>query len=303
MNSEFVTIAPAIDAFTSMYSPAPSAASAITSSVRLPSVAFSSPPIVSPVLAATDSVAMLSSAASGTIARIERKKSAVCASGRSRSAASTIGTKTSSQSSGVRRIAASSCIEVSPGRNALRAYAPASTPARSSFLVALTGSGARALVSRRASRRTERAYDHAQTIPAALPRARHRRGARAIANRLERTVPAASRNGQSLLRRHRAAGLVLDRNARGQHPRQQRLREHRAVPREERRIARLQVHRHQDPARQSCARRSHGRRRARQEAHRRDRDGDGAGRPGATQHASRRQRRIRSTASCTTATR
>ena len=76
------------------------------------------------------------------------------------------------------------------------------------------------------------------------------------------------------------AGNILD---------QQRLREHRAVPREERRIARLQVHRHQDSARQSRARRSHGGRRARQEAHGRHRDGDGARRAGAAQHASRRQ--------------
>ena len=134
MNSEFVTIAPAIDAFTSVYSPAPSAASAITSSVRLPSVAFSSPPIVSPVLAATDSVAMLSSAASGTIARIERKKSAVCASGRSRSAASTIGTN-DEQPEQRRATNRGEQLHRSPlpGRSALRAYAPASTPARSSF--------------------------------------------------------------------------------------------------------------------------------------------------------------------------
>jgi hypothetical protein len=72
----------------------------------LPSVAFNSPPIVSPVLAATDSVAMLSNAASGTMAKIDSKNSAVCASGRKCSAASTTGTKTSSQSSGMRRIAA-----------------------------------------------------------------------------------------------------------------------------------------------------------------------------------------------------
>ena len=57
MNSVLVTIAPAIDAFTSMYSPARSAARAMTSSVRLPSVALSRPPAASPVLAATDSVA------------------------------------------------------------------------------------------------------------------------------------------------------------------------------------------------------------------------------------------------------
>src|SRR5687767_10830570 len=44
MNNVLVTIAPAIDAFTSMYSPARSALSAMMSSVRLPSVALSNPP-------------------------------------------------------------------------------------------------------------------------------------------------------------------------------------------------------------------------------------------------------------------
>jgi hypothetical protein len=43
-----------------MYWPERSAASAFTSSVRFPSVALSSPPTVSPVFAATDSVAWLS---------------------------------------------------------------------------------------------------------------------------------------------------------------------------------------------------------------------------------------------------
>ena len=57
MNSVLVTIAPAMDAFTSMYWPARNAASAMISSVRLPSVALSKPPTASPVLAATDSVA------------------------------------------------------------------------------------------------------------------------------------------------------------------------------------------------------------------------------------------------------
>ena len=57
MNSVLVTMAPAMDAFTSMYCPARNAVSAMTSSVRLPSVALSSPPTASPVLAATDSVA------------------------------------------------------------------------------------------------------------------------------------------------------------------------------------------------------------------------------------------------------
>ena len=75
MNSVLVTMAPAIDALTSMYSPARKAASAMTSSVRLPSVALSSPPTASPVLAATDSVAWLSSAASGTMASTDRTNS------------------------------------------------------------------------------------------------------------------------------------------------------------------------------------------------------------------------------------
>ena len=66
MNSVLATIAPAIDAFTSMYSPARKAVSAMTSSVRFPNVALSRPPTASPVLAATDSVAWLSNPASGT---------------------------------------------------------------------------------------------------------------------------------------------------------------------------------------------------------------------------------------------
>ena len=74
MNNALVTIAPAMDAFTRRYWPARKAASAISNSVRFPSVALSSPPIVSPVLSATDSVARLSSAANGTIARIDSTK-------------------------------------------------------------------------------------------------------------------------------------------------------------------------------------------------------------------------------------
>ena len=101
MNSVLVTIAPAMDAFTSMYCPARSAVSAITSSVRFPNVALSSPPAASPVLAATDSVAWLRSAASGTIASTHSKKSSVCASGLSFAAANTTGTKASSQSIGL----------------------------------------------------------------------------------------------------------------------------------------------------------------------------------------------------------
>ena len=103
MNSVLVTMAPAIEALTSMYWPAAKAVSAMTSSVRLPSVALSSPPTASPVLAATDSVAWLSSAASGTMASTDSTNSSVCASGFSRAAANTAGTKTSSQSSGLRR--------------------------------------------------------------------------------------------------------------------------------------------------------------------------------------------------------
>jgi len=101
MNRALVTIAPAIDAFTSMYWPARSAVIAMTSSVRFPSVALSSPPTVSPVLAATASVAWLSRAASGTMASTESAKSSVWECGTTASATSTTGTKISIQSSGV----------------------------------------------------------------------------------------------------------------------------------------------------------------------------------------------------------
>ncbi len=104
MNSVLVTMAPAIDAFTSMYWPARSAASAMTSSVRLPSVAFRRPPTLSPVFAATDSVARLSRPASGTMASTESTNSSVADSGTSASAANTTGTKTSSHRSGFCRI-------------------------------------------------------------------------------------------------------------------------------------------------------------------------------------------------------
>ena len=80
MNNVLVTIVPAMDAFTSMYCPARKAASAMTSSARFPSVAFSRPPIASPVLAATDTVARLSSTVNGTMARTDSTKSSVCAS-------------------------------------------------------------------------------------------------------------------------------------------------------------------------------------------------------------------------------
>ena len=101
MNSALATITPAIDAFTSVYCPARNAVSAMTSSVKLPSVALSRPPTLSPVLAATDSVAWLSSAASGTMARMDSTNSRVCASGLSFWAANRTGTKASSHSSGL----------------------------------------------------------------------------------------------------------------------------------------------------------------------------------------------------------
>ena len=81
MNNALVTITPAMDAFTSMYCPALKAVRAMTSSVMFPSVALSSPPTPSPVLAATDSVAWLSSAARGTMARTDNTKCSVCDSG------------------------------------------------------------------------------------------------------------------------------------------------------------------------------------------------------------------------------
>ena len=119
MNSVFVTIAPAMEAFTSMYSPARNAVSAMTNSVRFPSVALSKPPTASPVFAATDSVAWLSSAASGTIASTDSTKSSVCASGRTFAAMNTTGTKASSQSSGLWRISLSRAFIGSGGRCAL----------------------------------------------------------------------------------------------------------------------------------------------------------------------------------------
>jgi len=103
MKSVLVTIAPAIEPFTSAYSPARSAAAAITNSVRFPSVALSSPPTVSPVFSATDSVAWLSKAASGTIARTERMKSSVCAVGTSFAATDATGTRANSQNIGLWR--------------------------------------------------------------------------------------------------------------------------------------------------------------------------------------------------------
>ena len=109
MNNVLVTIVPAMDAFTSMYCPARKAASAMTSSARLPSVAFSRPPIASPVLAATDTVARLSSTVNGTMARTDSTKSSVCASCWSCWAANTTGTKASSQSSLLCWMSLSSC--------------------------------------------------------------------------------------------------------------------------------------------------------------------------------------------------
>ena len=110
MNKVLATMAPATEALTSRNWPARSAVMAMTSSVRLPSVALSSPPTASPVLAATDSVAWLRSAASGTMARTESRNRSVCASGASTSAANTAGTNTSSHSRGLCRIAPSSAL-------------------------------------------------------------------------------------------------------------------------------------------------------------------------------------------------
>ncbi len=104
MNKLLVTMAPAMEAFTSMYSPARRAVRAMTSSVRFPSVALSRPPAASPVLAATDFVAWLNSAASGTIARTDSRNRRVWESGHSLSPARTMGTKISSHSSGLCRI-------------------------------------------------------------------------------------------------------------------------------------------------------------------------------------------------------
>src|SRR5512145_892477 len=59
--------------------------------------------MVSPVLAATDSVAWLSSAASGTMASTDSTKSSVCRSAAACSATNTAGTNTSSASNGLCR--------------------------------------------------------------------------------------------------------------------------------------------------------------------------------------------------------
>lgn len=107
MNNALVTIAPAIDALTRTYCPARNAAKAMSNSVRFPSVALSRPPIISPVLAATDSVARLSNAANGTIAMTESRNRSVCASGLSICAARTIGTTANSQSNGLSRMSLS----------------------------------------------------------------------------------------------------------------------------------------------------------------------------------------------------
>src|SRR5579862_6019984 len=114
MNSVLVTIAPAIEALTSTYCPARNAAKAMSSSVRLPSVALSRPPIMSPVRAATDSVAWLNSAANGTMAATESTNRRVWASGLAICAKRTTGTSTSSHSSGLRRISCSSAVMAPP---------------------------------------------------------------------------------------------------------------------------------------------------------------------------------------------
>ena len=97
MKRLLVTIAPVIEERTRSSMPARSAVIAMTSSVRLPSVAFRRPPIASPVFAATLSVAWDRRAARGTIARTDSRKRAVCESGRAFSATNTTGTKASSQ--------------------------------------------------------------------------------------------------------------------------------------------------------------------------------------------------------------
>ena len=73
----------------------------------------------------------------------------------------------------------------------------------------------------------------------------------------------------------RTLGSFLIADAAGTHSDQQRLRAKRPDGPRIDRGARIQVHRRQDPARQPRARRSHGRRRAGQAAHRRHGDGDG----------------------------
>src|SRR5262245_29289186 len=102
MNRLFVTTAPVSEALTRSSMPARSAVTAMTSSVRLPSVALSSPPTASPVLAATLSVAWLNRPASGTIATTDKTKRSVCASGRRCSATRTTGTNTRNQYRGLR---------------------------------------------------------------------------------------------------------------------------------------------------------------------------------------------------------
>src|SRR4029077_13214046 len=114
MNSVLVTIAPAMEALTSTYCPARNAAKPMSSSVRLPSVALSKPPIMSRVRAATDSVAWLNSAANGTMAATESTNRRVWASGLAIWARRTTGTSASSHSSGLRRISRSRAITVSP---------------------------------------------------------------------------------------------------------------------------------------------------------------------------------------------
>ena len=96
-----IPLTPAIEALTSMYCPAASAVIAMTSSVRFPNVALSRPPTASPVFAATDSVAWLSSAASGTIASTDNTKSSTCASCFTFTATKSTGTNTSNPNKGL----------------------------------------------------------------------------------------------------------------------------------------------------------------------------------------------------------
>jgi len=78
MNNALLTIAPVIEALR-VASPSTQRGERITSSVRLLSVALSRPPIMSPVLAATDSVGRLSKAANRTRARTESTNRDLCA--------------------------------------------------------------------------------------------------------------------------------------------------------------------------------------------------------------------------------
>ena len=88
---------PVSEAFTTAKSPCLSALMAIISSAALPKVAFSSPPIPSPVRSARCSVAWPSQPARGSTARQAAKKMAVCDAGRACSSQTARGINTSNQ--------------------------------------------------------------------------------------------------------------------------------------------------------------------------------------------------------------